>query len=166
MAKITLGGQPAATNGTLPQVGTEAPDFELVAKDLTTKSLNDFSGFTKILNIFPSVNTGVCATSVRKFNEKAASLTQTKVLCISRDLPFAQDQFCGAEGIENVTMLSDFKTGAFGKNYGVEITESAFSGLHARAIVVLDKNNKVVHQELVSEVGNEPNYEAALKAAQ
>ena len=116
------------------------------------------------MNIFPSVDTGVCATSVRKFNEKAAALSDIAVLCISRDLPFAQKRFCGAEGISNVVMLSDYKNGSFGKSYGVEITDGKFEGLHARAILVLDENNQVLHSELVSEIAQEPNYEVALAA--
>lgn len=163
MAKITLGGNEAATSGQLPAIGTQAPNFSLVAIDLSEKTLSDYGNHKKILNIFPSVNTGVCATSVRKFNQEASKLNNVKVLCISRDLPFAQDQFCAAEGLENVEMLSDFKTGAFGKTYGLEITESAFAGLHSRAIVVLDENNKVTYTEQVEEIGHEPNYEAALK---
>lgn len=165
MAKITLGGNPAETIGMLPKVGSKAPTFTLTATDLTEKSLEDFAESKKILNIFPSINTGVCATSVRKFNEAASKLKNTIVLCISRDLPFAQQQFCGAEGIENVEMLSDFKTGQFGKDYGLEITRSAFQGLHARVVIVLDENNTVIHAEQVSEIGDEPNYEAALKAS-
>ena len=164
MAKITLGGNEAATSGQLPTIGTPAPNFSLVAIDLSEKTLSDYGNHKKILNIFPSVNTGVCATSVRKFNQEASKLNNVKVLCISRDLPFAQDQFCAAEGLENVEMLSDFKTGAFGKTYGLEITESAFAGLHSRAIVVLDENNKVTYTEQVEEIGQEPNYEAALKS--
>lgn len=164
MAKITLGGNPAETIGSLPKVGSKGTEFNLVAKDLTNKTLEDYGATKKLLNIFPSVNTGVCATSVRKFNEKAAKLKNVKVLCISRDLPFAQDQFCGAEGIDQVEMLSDFKTGQFGKDYGVEITRSAFQGLHSRAIVVLDENNTVLYTEQVPEIGQEPDYEAALNA--
>ncbi len=117
-----------------------------------------------MLNIFPSVDTGVCAQSIRTFNEKAATLENTEVLCISRDLPFAQARFCGAEGIENVSTLSDFKTGAFGKDYGVELVDGGFEGLHSRAIVVVDEKGKVIHTEQVSEIGHEPNYETALNA--
>lgn len=164
MASITLGGAPTNTIGELPAVGSKAPDFHLAAADLSPKSLGDFSGANLILNIFPSVDTGVCATSVRTFNKTAASLENTKVLCISRDLPFAQARFCGAEGIENVVMLSDFANGSFGKDYGVEITDGAFSNLHSRAIVVVNGEGDVVHTEQVPEVGQEPNYEAALAA--
>jgi len=162
MASITLGGAPTNTVGELPAVGSKAPNFTLSASDLSSKSLADFSGSNLILNIFPSVDTGVCATSVRTFNKTAASLENTKVLCISRDLPFAQARFCGAEGIENVVMLSDFADGSFGKDYGVEIADGAFSNLHSRAIVVVNGNGDVVYTEQVPEVGQEPNYDAAL----
>ena len=164
MANITLGGHPVETSGNLPEIGSTAIDFKLVAIDLSTKTLNDFKGSNLILNIFPSVNTGVCATSVRTFNKTAGSLNNTKVLCISRDLPFAQDQFCGAEGLDNVVMLSDFKTGAFGKAYGLDFITGGFDGLHSRCIVVLDNNGKVVYTEQVPETGEEPNYDAALDA--
>lgn len=162
MASITLGGAPTNTIGELPAVGSKAPDFTLSAADLSSKSLADFSGSNLILNIFPSVDTGVCATSVRTFNKTAASLENTKVLCISRDLPFAQARFCGAEGIENVVMLSDFADGSFGKDYGVEISDGAFSNLHSRAIVVVNGEGNVVYTEQIPEVGQEPNYDAAL----
>ena len=164
MASITLGGTPTTTSGDLPKVGAKAPDFQLSASDLSVKSLADFEGQKLILNIFPSVDTGVCATSVRTFNKTASDLENTKVLCISRDLPFAQARFCGAEGIENVVMLSDFASGAFGKSYGVEISDGGFSNLHARAIVVVNTDGNVAYTELVPEVGQEPNYEAALAA--
>ena len=166
MASITLGGNPTNTIGELPAVGSQAPDFSLSSADLSSKSLADFSGINLILNIFPSVDTGVCATSVRTFNKSAASTENTKVLCISRDLPFAQARFCGAEGIENVVMLSDFADGSFGKDYGVEISDGAFAHLHSRAIVVLNGSGEVVYTEQVPEVGQEPNYEAALAAIQ
>lgn|SRR5690606_1256795 len=164
MATITLGGNKIETSGSLPSVGSKAPNFELVAIDLSTKTLNDFNGTNIILNIFPSVNTRVCSASVRAFNKTAASLDNTKVLCVSRDLPFAQKEFCAAEGIENVAMLSDFKSGAFGKAYGLMISGGNFDALHSRCIVVIDKNGTVIYTEQVSEIGNEPNYEAALKA--
>lgn len=162
MAQITLGGNPAETLGSLPSVGSSAPHFTLTATDLSDRNLSDYDGYRKILNIFPSVDTGVCAASARKFNQEASSLNNTKVLCISRDLPFAQKRFCAAEGIENVEMLSDFKDGSFGKAYNLEVTKSAFQGLHSRAVVVLDENNKVIYTEQVPEIGQEPNYEAAL----
>jgi len=164
MAVITLGGNPIHTNGELPKVGTKAPQFTLVKDDLSVVTLNDFSGSKLVLNIFPSVDTGICATSVRKFNEQASGLTNTKVLCISRDLPFAQKRFCGAEGLENVVNLSDFRDGAFGKAYGLEITDSVFTGLHSRVVVVLDENGTVLYSEQVPEIASEPNYEAALAA--
>lgn len=164
MATITLGGNKIETSGNLPAVGTKAPDFELIAIDLSTKTLEDFKGNHIILNIFPSVNTRVCSASVREFNKTAASLNNTKVLCVSRDLPFAQKEFCAAEGIENVVMLSDFKMGAFGKTYGLLISGGNFDALHSRCIVVIDKNGTILHTEQVSEIGQEPNYEAALKA--
>lgn len=164
MAKITLGGAPIETCGSLPKVGGKAPDFTLTVSDLSIKKLSDFEGHKVVLNIFPSVDTGTCATSVRTFNKEAAEMTNTKVVCVSRDLPFAQARFCGAEGIENVSMLSDFKTGQFGKDYGLEIAEGAFEGLHSRCVVVLDENGIVTYTEQVAETGNEPNYKAALEA--
>jgi len=164
MASITLGGNPADTNGTLPEIGSIAPNFTLTASDLTSKSLSDYGGVKKILNIFPSVGTGVCSASVRKFNEAASNLENTKVVCISKDLPFAQTGFCAAEGIENVEMLSDYKDSNFTNDYGVLITKSGFAGLLARAVVVLDENNKVLYTELVPEISNEPDYTSALNA--
>jgi thiol peroxidase len=162
MASVTLGGKPQHTIGDLPAKGSKASDFNLVKTDLGTASLNDFSGSKLILNIFPSVDTGTCAASVRQFNKLASELENTKVLCISRDLPFAQKRFCGAEGLDNVITLSDFATGDFGKNYGLELVDGPMKGLHSRAIVVLNENHEVVHTELVSEIANEPNYDAAL----
>ncbi|CAM1369105.1 putative thiol peroxidase [Tenacibaculum litopenaei] len=164
MAKITLQGNPFETLGTLPNTNQKAPDFALTAGDLSVKSLTDFSGSRLILNIFPSVDTGTCAASVREFNKKAAALDNTKVLCISRDLPFAQSRFCGAEGIENVLMLSDFNEGQFGKDYGLEINDGPLKGLHSRCIVVIDENGTVTYTEQVPEIADEPNYEAALQA--
>ncbi len=164
MAVITLGGNPIHTSGELPKSGTKAPQFTLVKDDLSVVTLNDFSGSKVIMNIFPSVDTAVCATSVRKFNEQASGLSNTKVLCISRDLPFAQKRFCGAEGLENIINLSDFREGSFGKSYGLEITDSVFTGLHSRAVVVIDENGTVLYSEQVPEIASEPNYEAALAA--
>ena len=164
MAKITLGGNPANTLGELPSVGTKAPNFTLTKVDLSDTSLADFKGSKLVLNIFPSVGTGVCATSVRKFNKDASALKNTKVLCISRDLPFAQTSFCAAEGIENVVMLSDFKNHSFGKDYNLEILDGKFAGLLSRCIVVLDEAGKVIYTEQVPEIAQEPNYEAALKS--
>ena len=162
MATITLKGNAIHTLGDLPAVGSEAPAFELVKSDLSLVKLSDLKGSKVVLNIFPSVDTGTCATSVRTFNAKAASLTNTKVLCISRDLPFAQGRFCGAEGIENVIMLSDFINGSFGKSYNLEIADGPLRGLNSRSIVVLDENGIVIYTEQVAETVNEPNYEAAL----
>ena len=162
MAQITLGGNPANTIGNLPEKGTKATDFTLVKSDMSTASLKDFIGQKLILNIFPSVDTGVCAASVRHFNEKAAAMSNTMVLCISRDLPFAQARFCGAEGIENVIMLSDFVDGSFGKSYGLEITDGAFRGLHSRVIIIVDEQGTVTYTEQVPEIGQAPDFEAAL----
>ncbi len=164
MADITLKGNAFNTVGNLPQVGSKAADFSLTAGDLSQKSLSDFDGKNIILNIFPSVDTGTCATSVREFNKKAADIENTVVLCISKDLPFAQGRFCGAEGIENVVMLSDFATGKFGQDYGLEIENGPLAHLHSRAIVVIDTNGNVTYTEQVPEIVDEPNYEAALKA--
>ena len=164
MSTVTLGGNPVHTNATLPAVGSAAPQFQLVGNDLSDVSLQDFKGQRVILNIFPSIDTATCATSVRTFNKMANDLENTKVLCISRDLPFAQKRFSGSEGLENVVNLSDFRDGSFGNDYGLTLTDSALKGLHARAIVVVDENGVVSHTELVSEIANEPNYEAALKA--
>ena len=162
MANITLKNNPITTSGELPQIGKSAMNFSLIGKDLRAVSLQDFEGQRLILNIFPSIDTGICAQSVRTFNEQAAGLENTKVLCISRDLPFAQNRFCGAEGIENVITLSDFVNGAFGDNYGLTITSGALSNLHSRCIIVLDKNHKVIYTEQVDEITTEPNYETAL----
>ncbi len=162
MATITLGGNPIQTSGELPKVGTKAPDFALVKNDLSTVTLADFAGSRLVLNIFPSIDTGTCATSVRKFNEKASQLQNTKVLCISRDLPFAQKRFCGAEGIENAISLSDFKTGRFGKDYGLEMIDGALNGLHSRVVIILNESGIVLYAEQVAEIADEPNYENAL----
>lgn len=164
MATVTLGGNPIQTNGELPKTGSKAPDFKLVNTDLSIASLADFAGSKVVLNIFPSIDTGTCATSVRTFNAKASTLANTKVLCISRDLPFAQKRFCGAEGLENIINLSDFNTGSFGKTYGLEITDSVLAGLHSRVVIVLDENGVVKYTEQVPEIADEPNYESALAA--
>lgn len=163
MTDITLDGTPVHIHGSLPTVGTKAPGFTLVGNDLSPIALADFAGSRLILNIFPSVDTGICATSVRTFNERAAGLENTKVLCISRDLPFAQARFCGAEGIENVTVASDFRT-TFGETYGVTMINGPLEGLLARAVVVLDEKGNVTHSQLVPEIKQEPDYEAALAA--
>ncbi len=162
MAQITLQGNPINTNSDLPAVGSNIIDFTLTKNNLSSASLADFKGKRLILNIFPSVDTGTCAASVRNFNKEAATMDNTAVLCISQDLPFAQARFCGAEGIENVTMLSGFRNPEFADNYGVKIVDAPMNGLCARAIVVVDENGVITHTELVSEVINEPNYEAAL----
>ncbi|MDR6968140.1 thiol peroxidase [Flavobacterium arsenatis] len=164
MASITLGGNPIHTSGELPKTGSKATDFKLVKNDLSVVSLADFAGSKLVLNIFPSVDTGTCAASVRKFNEKASQLENTKVLCISRDLPFAQKRFCGAEGLENVVNLSDFKDGSFGKDYGLEMLDGPLAGLHSRVVVVIDENGNVSYTEQVPEIADEPNYDAALTA--
>ncbi len=164
MAKITLGGNPINTNGELPKTGTKAPNFTFVKSDMTEVSLKDFAGKKIILNIHPSVDTGVCATSIRKFNEEASSLDNTVVLSISKDLPFAQKRFCGAEGIENVISLSGYRNNSFSKDYGVEVIDGAFTGLYARAVVVVNEGGNVAYSELVPEIAQEPNYEAALNA--
>lgn len=164
MAKITLKGNPFKTVGTLPKVGTKAPKFNLTKADLSKAKLKDFKGSKIILNVFPSVDTGTCAASVRKFNEEAAKLENTKVLCISRDLPFAQARFCGAEGLENVITLSDFAKGKFGKAYGLTIDDGPLADLHSRAIVIIDEEGTVTYTQQVPEIVDEPNYEEALKA--
>ena len=162
MASITLGENPINTSGELPKIGSDAPQFHLLKTDLSMATLSDFAGCKLVLNIFPSIDTGTCATSVRTFNAKAAEVKNTKVLCISRDLPFAQKRFCGAEGLENVINLSDFKTGSFGKDYGLEMIDGALAGLHSRVVIVLDENGVVTYAEQVPEIADEPNYEAAL----
>lgn len=162
MANITLGGNPINTSGSLPQVGTQAPNFELIANDLSIATLGSYAGNRLILNVFPSIDTGTCAASVRKFNEKASALNNTKVLCISRDLPFAQKRFCGAEGLENVVNLSDFKTGTFGKKYGLEIVDGPLAGLHSRAVIVINETGQILYAQQVGEIADEPNYDAAL----
>mgnify|MGYP006168409939 CR=1 FL=1 len=162
MATITLGGNPIHTNGELPKIGSKLADFSLIKSDLSVVTLADFAGSKLVLNIFPSVDTGTCATSVRQFNTKASTLENTKVLCISRDLPFAQKRFCGAEGLDNVVTLSDFKDGSFGKTNGLEIIDGPLAGLNSRVVIVVDENGIVKYTEQVSEVANEPNYENAL----
>ena len=162
MASITLGGNPIQTSGELPKIGSKIADFKLIKTDLSVASLGDFAGKKLVLNIFPSIDTGTCAASVRKFNESASTLHNTTVLCISRDLPFAQKRFCGAEGLENVVNLSDFSEGSFGETNGWEITDGPLAGLHSRVIIVVDENGTITHTEQVAEIADEPNYEAAL----
>lgn len=164
MASVTLGGNAIHTSGDLPKVGSQLADFKLVQNDLGVATLSSFAGKKLVLNIFPSVDTGTCAASVRKFNEQASGLENTTVLCISRDLPFAQKRFCAAEGLENVINLSDFKDGAFGKANGLEIVDGPLAGLHSRVIIVADASGKITHTEQVSEIADEPNYDAALAA--
>ena len=164
MATVTLKGNSVTTFGELPENGTNAPNFKLTATDLSSRSLNDYLGQNVILNIFPSVDTGTCAQSVRSFNEKAGQLDNTKVLCISKDLPFAFSRFCGAEGIDNVECLSDFRDGNFGKNYGLTFVDGPLEALHSRCVVVLNDKAEVVYTEQVSEITEEPNYEAALQS--
>ena len=163
MASITLKGNACSTCGDLPSAGAQAPDFQLVAEDLSEANLSSFAG-KKILNIFPSIDTPVCAKSVRTFNEQAGSLANVTVLNVSADLPFAQKRFCGAEGIEGARTLSCFRSG-FARDYGVEITDGPLAGLCARAVVVLDEGNHVLHAELVPEIAQEPDYAAAPAAA-
>ncbi len=163
MATITLKGNPIHTSGALPAKGSAAPDFLLLRNDLSTANLAAFAGKKIVLNIFPSIDTPVCAISVRQFNEAAAGLANTAVLNISADLPFAQARFCGAEGIVNTTQLSIFRSD-FGKTWGVEITDGPLAGLCARAVVVLDAQHRVIYSELVPEIAQEPNYAAALAA--
>lgn len=156
---------PIRLEGHFPQAGETAPDFLLTKNDLSDFSLKDGNGEYLILNIFPSLDTGVCATTVRRFNQMAASLPGAMVLCISKDLPFAQNRFCVSEGIDHTLLLSDFRyTSRFGKDYGVLITSGPMRGLLARAVVIIDPKGKVIYSELVSEVTREPNYEAALRA--
>ena len=164
MSQVTLKGNPVHVDGQLPAVGSKAPSFSLVAKDLSDATLASFDGKRKVLNIFPSIDTPTCATSVRKFNEKASQLDNTVVLCISADLPFAQARFCGAEGLGNVVTLSTMRGHDFLKHYGVAVASGPLAGVAARAVVVLDEHDKVLHTELVGEIANEPNYDSALKA--
>ena len=161
---VTLQGNPVSVSGHFPVAGEQAKPFSLVAGDLSDATLATFAGKRKILNIFPSVDTPVCAASVRHFNQDASELANTVVLCISADLPFAQKRFCGAEGLANVVTLSTMRGQEFLKNYGVAISSGPLAGVAARATIVLDENNKVLHSQLVAEIKNEPDYDAALKA--
>ncbi|MES2818229.1 MAG: thiol peroxidase [Pseudomonadota bacterium] len=161
MAQVTLHGNPIQVDGELPQAGQQAPAFTLVGGDLKDVALESFAGKRKVLNIFPSVDTPTCATSVRKFNAETSQLENTVVLCISADLPFAQARFCGAEGLSNVVNLSTMRGAEFLKHYGVAIANGPLAGVSARAVVVLDEQNKVLHSELVAEIGHEPDYAAA-----
>ncbi|GAA0854309.1 thiol peroxidase [Aliiglaciecola litoralis] len=163
MTTVTLQGNEIETVGTLPSVGTKAPDFELVKVDLSTTSLSDYAGSRVILNIFPSVDTGTCAMSVRTFNEKATAMENTKVVCVSADLPFAHSRFCGAEGIDKVTTGSSFRS-SFGDDYGVTFKTGPLTGLLSRAVVVVDTDGSVIYTQQVAETADEPDYDAALAA--
>lgn len=164
MAKITFKGNPVNTSGNLPQTGTQAPDFSLVKGDLSEAKLSDFKGKNVVLNIFPSIDTGVCAASVRKFNKDASTLNNTVVLCISADLPFAASRFCAAEGLENVVTLSTFRNPSFAQDYGLLMTDGPLHGLLARSVVVVNAEGKVVHTELVPEIAQEPDYNSAINS--
>ncbi|MFN2361800.1 MAG: thiol peroxidase [Marinobacter sp.] len=164
MSNVTLGGDPITVSGTLPEPGDTAPDFTLTTQGLEDVTLDNWKGKRKVLNIVPSVDTPTCATSTRKFNEKASELDNTVVLVISADLPFAAGRFCGAEGLKDVITLSSFRNYSFQQDYGVAIQDGPLAGLTARAVVVLDEDNKVLHSQMVGEIKDEPDYEAALKA--
>lgn len=164
MATITLGGNTIHTSGELPKKGQKAPDFLLTGADLSDVSLKDFAGKRKILNIVPSLDTGVCAASARRFNQEAAKLNNVVILSISNDLPFAQKRFCAAEGIKAVTPLSELRSRQFGEAYGLRITDGKMAGLLSRAVVVLDENDTVLYTEQVPEIAQEPNYDQALAA--
>jgi thiol peroxidase len=162
MATITLKGNPISTSGNLPEVGSKAPDFKLVGEDLQDVSLGNFKGKKKILNIVPSLDTSVCATSARKFNERAKEIPNCAVIVVSADLPFASERFRSNEGLTEIVTLSTMRSQEFARDYGVLITSGPLAGICARAVVVLDENDKVVHTELVSEIAREPNYEKVL----
>ena len=162
MAKTHLQGMEVNTRGAMPEVGSVAPDFKLVKNDLSEVSLSDLKGKRIVLNMFPSIDTGVCATSVRKFNKEAAELANTVVVCASQDLPFALGRFCGAEGIENAITASDFRYNCLAEGYNTLMVDGPLAGLLSRSVVVIDENGKVAYTELVSEITTEPNYEAAL----
>ncbi len=163
MSQIALKDKKINTYGSLPETGERAPHFELYKTDLSKATLKDFKGKRVIMNIFPSIDTNVCATSVRNFNEKATKLDNTVVLCVSRDLPFAQKRFVDDEGLKNVTNLSDFRQGDFGKDYGVEMMDGPLAGLLSRAVIVLDEEGKVLHTQQVPDISEEPDYLSALK---
>jgi len=164
MAQTKLGETTVNTNSNLPSIGSAAPEFILTGSDMKDLSSNHFVGKNLVLNIFPSVDTSTCATSVRQFNKRAASFPDTVVMCISKDLPFAMKRFCGAEGIDRVLLASDFRNRGFSTTYGVELIDGGFAGLLARAVVVIDKQGKIKYTELVSQIGQEPNYDAAFRA--
>jgi|TARA_B110000014_G_C20085796_1_gene567859 thiol peroxidase len=164
MATVTLKGNNINTSGNLPKIGSQAPDFKLVKTDLSIASLNDFKGKSIVLNIFPSIDTGTCAQSVRQFNKELNEIDDVTVLCISRDLPFAQARFCGAEGLDNVINLSDFKDNSFGKTYGLDFIDGPLEGLHSRAIVIINEKGIITYTEQVQEIVDEPNYKKAFEA--
>ena len=164
MSQVTFKGNPLKTAGSLPKVGSPAPDFKVVRADLTPLTLSEFKGKKVVLNIFPSLDTPVCAASVRRFNVEATKLSNVVVLCISRDLPFAQKRFCAAEGLDNVITGSEFRDSAFSNAYGVRIADGPLEGLFSRAIVVVDEKGVVTYTEQVSEIAQEPDYEKALAA--
>ena len=164
MARLTLNGQPIQTYGELPKPGEKAKSFTLVQTNLKPISLQDFAGNRLILNIHPSIDTNTCAASVRRFNELASKLKNTKVISISSDLPFAQNRFCMAENLNNIITLSDYATSQFGKDYGVEMTSGPLFNLHSRAVIIIDSKGYVAYTEQVSEISNEPDYDAALNA--
>lgn len=164
MATISSRGEMVETSGELPPVGSAAPPFSLVRGDLSRVTLNDYNSSRVVLNIFPSIDTPTCAKSVRQFNQDAAAMPNTRVLCVSADLPFALNRFCGAEGIENVETASVYRSAEFGQDYGVYMAEGRLGGLLARAIVVIDEEGKVIHQELVPEIAQEPDYQAVIAA--
>ncbi len=165
MATITLKGNEIHTSGNLPKVSSQAPDFKLVKTDLSEIDKAALKGKKVVLNIFPSLDTDVCAASVRRFNKEASELENTVVVCVSKDLPFAHARFCTTEGLDNVISASDFRTGKFGEDYGLTIADGPLAGLHSRAVVVMNENGEVIYTEQVPEIVEEPNYEAALKAA-
>jgi len=164
MAEVALGESKVHTSGELPAVGTQAPDFLLTKTDLSDMSLKDLQGKRVVLNVFPSIDTGVCATSVRRFNEEASHLENTEVVCVSRDLPFAHSRFCGAEGLERVVSVSELRNQDFGNNYGLRFVEGALTGLLSRSVIVLDENGKVIYTEQVPDTSQEPDYQSAIKA--
>jgi thioredoxin-dependent peroxiredoxin len=164
MAQITFKGNPVHTTGSLPAVGSAAPDFSVTKTDLSETKLADYTGKKLVLNIFPSIDTPVCAASVRRFNAEAAQKPDTAVLCISRDLPFAHKRFCAAEGLENVVSASEYKSDSFSRSYNVKIADGPLAGLFSRAVLVIDENGKILYTEQVPEIGQEPDYSKALAA--
>ncbi|MCF7823722.1 MAG: thiol peroxidase [Candidatus Marinimicrobia bacterium] len=164
MATITLKGNPVKTSGEPPIIGTRAKDFELVARNMSRVGLKDFSGVRLVLNIFPSLDTGTCAASVRYFNALAGKMENTKVLCISRDTPFAQTRFCGAEGLDNVITLSDFDTAQFGRDYGLLVMDGPMKGFLSRVVIIVDESGKITYTQQVKEISEEPDYEEVVQA--